>query len=265
VKGNATALVIKDWTLSGMETLPCCGIKSPVHPGRRQKNRWLQTQLKKGLRAKFAFDTDDHPCGYIEYVPGEYAWRGVSARGYMFVHCIWTFSKRAQSKGVASALLQACTEDARRTGMYGVAALARNGPWLASSALFLKNGFKVVETTDPDYELLVSKLNATAPNPTFTGNCENRMKKYRTGLTIIRSRQCPHVAKFADEIGEAAFREYGLRPKIIELKSHRDAQNAPTPYAVFAIIYNGQLLADHQISRSRFRNIMRTLRVDKPA
>ena len=39
-----------------------------------------------------------------------------------------------------------------------------------------------------------------------------------------------------------------------------DAQNAPTPYAVFAVIYDGRLLADHQISRARFRNIMNKLR-----
>ena len=31
---------------------------------------------------------------------------------------------------------------------------------------------------------------------------------------------------------------------------------APTPYAVFSVIHNGRILADHQISRTRFRNIM---------
>jgi hypothetical protein len=43
---------------------------------------------------------------------------------------------------------------------------------------------------------------------------------------------------------------------VVDLESWSDAQNAPTPYAVFALIYNGRLLADHQISRTRFRNIM---------
>ncbi|MQY57446.1 hypothetical protein GH140_04540 [bacterium] len=33
-------------------------------------------------------------------------------------------------------------------------------------------------------------------------------------------------------------------------------RNTPTPFAVFAVIYNGQILADHQISRKRFKNIM---------
>ena len=36
----------------------------------------------------------------------------------------------------------------------------------------------------------------------------------------------------------------------------RPRRNTPTPFAVFAVIYNGQILADHQISRKRFKNIM---------
>jgi hypothetical protein len=48
---------------------------------------------------------------------------------------------------------------------------------------------------------------------------------------------------------------------VLELKCWSDAQQAPTPYAFFALIHNGQLLADHQISRTRFRNIMNKLRM----
>ena len=75
-------------------------------------------------------------------------------------------------------------------------------------------------------------------------------------VMILRADQCPHTAKFADEIAEMARTTYGIRPRTVQLETLRDARNAPTPYATFAIIYDGQLLADHQISRSRFRNIM---------
>jgi GNAT superfamily N-acetyltransferase len=259
VKSSPTEVTIQDWTVSDADALPCCGIKSLEHPGRCQKDCWLEAHVKKGLRAKFALDTENQPCGYIEYLPGEYAWRGVRASGYMFVHCLWTFSKRAQNKGVASALLRACFEDAKQNGMRGVAALAREGPWLASPAVFVKNGFQLAAKAEPDYQLLVRKLDPAAPDPSFAGNWEKKLKKYKSGLTIIRSQQCPHIAKFADAIAAASAKEYRLKPNIVELKSHRDAQNAPTPYAVFAIIYDGRLVADHQISLTRFRNIMRTL------
>ena len=43
---------------------------------------------------------------------------------------------------------------------------------------------------------------------------------------------------------------------MVDLESWSDAQAAPTPYVVFALIYNGRLLSDHQISRTHFRHIM---------
>jgi hypothetical protein len=181
----------------------------------------------------------------------------VNAAGYLFIHCVWTFWKPYQRQGLGRRMVQACLEDAGEGGYDGVAVVTRERPWLASSALFLRNGFEVVDTAPPDYQLLVRKLNPLAANPTFKSGWEAKLKTYSRGLTIIRSNQCPHIAKFAREIPEAAERDYGLKPRIVELKSHRDAQNAPTPYAVFAIIYNGRLLADHQISLTRFRNIMR--------
>ena len=141
--------------------------------------------------------------------------------------------------------------------MSGVAAMVRDGPWLADRRLFLANGFEPVDTAPPDYQLLVRKFSSRAVNPAFKKDWEQKLAKYQ-GLTIIRSSQCPHIAKFAADIVETAEKEYHLHPTVVDLQSWSDAQNAPTPYAVFALIYNGRLLADHQISRTRFRNIMNT-------
>lgn len=251
--------VLIDVTPANCEALPCCGIKNPLHPGRRLKNCWLQTRFKQGLHAKVLLTPDNRQCGYVEYLPGEYAWRGVDARGYMLIHCIWTFWKAYQAKGFGSQMVQACVEDAKALGMNGVAVIARERPWLAGAALYLANGFTVVDSAPPDYQLLVRKLKPSAADPSFKGDWDKKLKRYGQGLTIIRSDQCPHIAKFAGEIAQAAEEEYGLKPRIVELKSARQAQNAPTPYAVFSVIHNGRLLADHQISSSRFRNIMRKL------
>ena len=78
------------------DTLPCCGIKNPTHPGRRQKQCWLEANAAFGLRAKMLLAPDGQPGGYIEYLPGEFAWRGVEATGFMFIHCVWIFSRRHQ-------------------------------------------------------------------------------------------------------------------------------------------------------------------------
>ncbi|UCE48790.1 MAG: YoaP domain-containing protein [Phycisphaerales bacterium] len=85
---------------------------------------------------------------------------------------------------------------------------------------------------------------------------KRKVKEYGKGLTIIRVNQCPRTVRFADKIADTAAKTYKLKPRMVEIKTHRDAQNAPTPYAVFAVIFNGRLLADHQISATRFSNIM---------
>jgi hypothetical protein len=154
-------------------------------------------------------------------------------------------------------MVGACLEDAKKACMSGVAVMVRDGPWMADRRLFLANEFEVVDTAPPDYELLARKFDSRAAAPTFRKDWSRA--QYGRGLTIIRSGQCPHIAKFAADIAETAENEYRITPTVIDLKSWSDAQEAPTPYAVFAVLYNGQLLADHQISRTRFRNIMNKL------
>ncbi len=82
------------------------------------------------------------------------------------------------------------------------------------------------------------------------------MSQYNKGLTIIRSDQCPYLEKWINEISETAQKNFGLKAKIVELKTYKDAQNAPSAFAVFSLIYNGKLLVDHPISNKRFMNIM---------
>ena len=127
---------------------------------------------------------------------------------------------------------------------------------MADRRLFLTNGFELADTAPPDYELLVRKLKAGAADPAFKGGWDEKVARYGRGLTILRSGQCPYIAKFAAEIAETAQQEYGIKARTVKIDSWRDAQDAPTPYAVFALIYQGRLIADHQISRTRFRNIM---------
>jgi GNAT superfamily N-acetyltransferase len=245
-----------DVDAASFDRLPCCGIKSATHPGRLQKCRWLHSQTEFGLRAKMLLAPDGEAAGYIEYLPGEFAWRGVEARGYLFIHCVWVFFRRYQQKGWGRVMVEACLDDAKKSGMSGAAALVRSGPWMADRRLFTACGFEPCDTAPPDYELLVRKFASVAAGPTIRKDGSRKLEKFGRGLTIIRSSQCPHIAKFADDIVEAAEHEYRLKPAVVDLKTCHDAQSAPTPYAVFTLIYNGKLVADHQISRTRFRNIM---------
>ena len=252
----AEKIQVFEITQNNLHESPICGLKNTEHEGRIRKTNWLKTYFKKGLNVKVLLTEKNIQTGYIEYLPGQYAWRGIEADGYMFIHCLWTYFKKYQKKGYGRLLINACIDDAKKAKTKGVAVVARKRPWLADSSIYLKNGFQVVDTTPPDYELLVKKFNKSAPNPKFKDNWDKKLKKYGKGLTIIRANQCPHTIRFADKIADMARKTYKLEPRIVELNTYRQAQNAPTPYTVFAVIYNGRLLADHQISSSRFRNIM---------
>jgi L-amino acid N-acyltransferase YncA len=243
-------------TPANMHEAPLCGIKDPEHEGRRAKQRWLKTALKNGLKARVLLTEKGVQFGYVEWLPGEHAWRGVDADGYMFLHCVWTYFKQYQNKGQGKLLLQACVDDARKARKKGVATVARDRPWLAGSALFLKHGFQVVDTAPPDYELLVKKLDRSAPDPRFRGEWKRRLKRYGSGLTIIRANQCPHSIRFAEKIAATAKATYGLKPRMVTLRTWREAQAAPTPFAVFAVIYDGEIVADHHISARRFKALM---------
>ncbi len=247
-----------DITPANFDSFPCCGIKSQTHPGRQAKRLWLESNAKFGIRAKALMAPDGEACGYIEYVPGEFAWRGVNAAGYFLIHCLWMHYSRYQGKGWGGLMLKACLDEGEAAGMDGVAVMVRKGPWMADHRLFLAHGFILVDSAPPDYQLLARKFNKDAQDPAF--NDSNRQSTpYPNGLTIAYSSQCPYTAKFASEITDCAKTEYGIEPKIVELRSYSEAQNAPTPYATFALIYDGNVVADHQISRTRFRNIMRHL------
>ena len=84
---------------------------------------------------------------------------------------------------------------------------------------------------------------------------QKQLSKYQ-GLNIIYSHQCPWVARSINELSEIAKKE-SLQLNLVELKNAKDAQNAPSIYASFNLIYNGKLLVDHYISSKRFQNIIK--------
>jgi N-acetylglutamate synthase-like GNAT family acetyltransferase len=238
-----------------------CFLQNRKHPGYVAKTDWLKRWLGEGLRYKLLAMRDGKWIGFIEYAPAAEAWRAVKAKGYMMIHCIWTYPKSIQHKGYGKMLLDECLKDARRNGMLGVGVLTRSSPkgtFIARRDLFRKAGFKIADTSPPDHELLVKKFSKNAPDPQFPKDFSKKMKKYDKGLTIIWSNQCPYIGKSFGEIIETV-KKRGINARVIELKTAREAQAAPTPYAVFSIIYNGKVVADHMVSYTRFKNILKEI------
>jgi hypothetical protein len=244
--------VVVDVNRENVSLYPAACFMNPASEGYRQKITWLKKRFAEGLKMKLLYLENDRRChGFIEYLPGEHAWRTVDAPGYLFIHCLWVYPNKLKNKGYGSLLIQECVKDSEKQGKYGVAAVASDGAFLAKKDIFLKNGFQAVETAGM-FTLLVKKLKK-GPLPKFR-NWEKQAGKYK-GLNIVFSNQCPWVARFVAEIDEV-LQKRGMNAKIIELKKARQAQAAPSIYGVFTLLKDGRILADHYISERRFLNIM---------
>jgi hypothetical protein len=234
------------------EYKPVCFL-NPKNEGYLKKLEWLKKRFSEGLIIKLLYLENEKKCnGFIEYIPGEYAWRAVDAKGYMFIHCIWISPNKYKEKGNGSLLIKECLKDAEKQSKYGVAVVTSEGPFMAGKTLFLKNSFKSVAKAKPSYELMIKTIKSGSL-PKFR-DWEKQLSQYK-GLNIIYANQCPWVARSIKELSEIA-KKKDLKLKIVELENSRQAQDAPSVYTAFNLIYNGKLLVDHYISSKRFLNII---------
>ena len=105
----------------GPENLSACGIGCLINAknqGYQAKVEWLQKRFAEGLRFLLFRDEEGKPLAFLEYVPGEYAWRPVEAKGWLFVHCLWVYPRGQKVGGLGSRLLQACLQEARQAGAH---------------------------------------------------------------------------------------------------------------------------------------------------
>lgn len=240
---------------------PVCFL-NPENIGYKIKRDWLKKRFKEGLKIKQLYLGDTKkPTVFIEYVPGEYAWRSVDAKGFMFIHCIWTLGNKNKGKGYASQLVKEVIKDAKAKKMKGVAVVTSGGPFMAEKDLFLKNKFKMIDEVEMEkplkkkYQLMVKKFGSAKKEklPKFK-DYKKQLKKLK-GLNIIYTKQCPWVVRFVEEDMKKALKK--KRINIKELKTAKQAQGAPSIYATLNLVNDGVLLADAYMSSRRFENILK--------
>ena len=95
---------------------------NPKHEFYHKKVDWLKEQFNNGLKIKLLYlKGEKRPIGFVEYIPGEYCWRSVSAKGYRFIHCLWTNGKKYQHQGLGTLLIQEVERNSEK--MSGVVAV----------------------------------------------------------------------------------------------------------------------------------------------
>ena len=150
-------------------------------------------------------------------------------------------------------MIRACIEEAERAGSTGVASMVSDGPWMAGKEVFLNNGFSKTAERDR-FELVVYRLKKEGAEPHFR-DIGGTSPGFR-GLHLVYADQCPLLCKSVNDLSQMAA-ENGLPLRVTVLKSAREAQNAPSYYGAFSLLWNGRLLSDHYVSKGRFRNILR--------
>ena len=227
-------------------------LKDKSSPGFKKKLAWYQKRFKEGLKFRMLLADDGKAAGFIEYIPSEFAWRPVQVNNYLFVHCIMIYPNKYKGLNYGSLLVESCIKEARNTGKDGVAVVTSDGAFIANSQLFLKLGFKLVDKKDR-FELLAYIL-SDGPKPKFY-DWQKQLPEYK-GWHLLYADQCPWHEKAVNSLAQAA-EVHGISLKVKKITSAKAAQQAPTGYGVFNLIKDGSVLADHYISETRFKNILK--------
>ncbi|MGZ5479924.1 MAG: GNAT family N-acetyltransferase [Candidatus Aminicenantales bacterium] len=243
-KGNSDKPVILNVDRTNVDqTGFFCLMSRRRSEGHGGKLSWVKARFDEGLRIKMLKLPER---GFIEYIPGEFAWRAIEAKGWMVIHCLWVVGK-SKGKGFGGILLEECVKDAKKSGMRGVAMVTSQGNWLAGQKLLESHGFKAVDTAPPSFTLMVKALKP-GPLPSFPDDLADRAARFGKGLTILTSGQCPYHSD-ATRILKAAAAKAKIKMRVVELKTARQAQTlSPSPYGVFQVVLDGKLMTYHYLT-----------------
>ena len=91
---------------------------------------------------------------------------------------------------------------------------------------------------------------------TIPGDWDQRARMFGSGLTVVRSDQCPYLddgVNFTLEVAEVL----GLQAKVVELQSAQEVrERAPSPYGVFCILLDGVVISDHYQLRAKLIQLL---------
>ncbi len=223
--------------------------------GYKQKIKWTEEETKNGL-VYIQLKDNGKQLGFIEYAPGEVSWRVVHADDYLVIHCLWVGETNL---GLGSQLIQQCIDDAKSQNKKGVVVVTNpDTGWSPSKSIFVKNGFIQVDNAPYSFELLVYKIRSEYENPYFLDNWNERLKRFNQGLTILRTSQCPYLDVATQNAIKAA-ESLKIIPNIINIKDRSEMMElSPTPYGVFNVIFEGQLISFHRMTPHSFAKRLKT-------
>ena len=222
--------------------------------GNLRKLAWAADGFDHGLGIEIVYD-EGRSVGFVEYMPGEEAWRAVTAPEYLLIHCIWVVG-RAKKKGYGSALLEQVEGRARELGCAGVAAVTSSGVWMTDKGLFLAHGYEQVDEAPPSFQLMVKSFRA-APQPAFPTDWVERASAFGAGLTLVTTDQCPYLDDAERVVIEAAAK-LDIPSKVVRLEDAAAVQaRSPSAFGIFGVVFDGELLSYHYLLEKDLFTLLR--------
>jgi len=229
----------------------CCAIGNDKQNSMRAQTKkdWMKCRFDEGLIFK---RLDQRGKIFIEYMPIETVWKPLIGKGYMVINCLWV-SGQFKGKGISTQLLNECISDSKKQKMHGIVVVSSTKvkPFLTDKKFYLKNGFEVIDSATPYFELLVLNFDNKGQNPKFTENTKRGICKNNKGLTFIYSNQCPFMEEYAQRFLKVS-KEHDIECEVLKLNSFKDAQKYGSPFGTLGIYYNGKFETHELMTEEKF-------------
>ena len=230
----------------------CCAIANNNDIQVMSKKNWLKERLDEGL---VFLKCDVRGKCFIEYLPAEYAWVPMEAKGYMYIDCLWV-SGQFKGHGYSNLLLDECIRDSKEKGKKGLVILSsqKKKGFLSDPAYMKYKGFETVDTAEPYFELMYLPFDERAEKPSFKNSVRSR-ENMPAGFALYYTNQCPFTAKYVPVIENMA-KTLGIDFQVMHIRSKEEAQNAPCPFTTFSLFYNGEFITHEILSEKKFEKIL---------
>lgn len=232
----------------------CCAISNNKDIQVMSKKTWLKDRFDEGL--VFLKGNVRGKC-FIEYIPAEYAWVPIEAKGYMYIDCLWV-SGQFKGHGYSNILLDECINDSKQKGKKGLVILSskKKTGFLADPKYMRYKGFETVDTASPYFELMYLPFDKNAERPCFKESVKDiKHKDMEAGFTLYYTNQCPFTAKYVPILEEMA-KTRNVEFHAVHIQTKEAAQNAPTPFTTFSLFCNGEFITHEILSEKKFEKIL---------
>lgn len=226
----------------------CCAISDKkCREGYLAKKEWIKSQFDDGFTFR---KLDARGKVFIEYCDAEKAWAPIDAPGYTFISCFWV-SGKFKGQGHGKDLLQSCIDDSKdKNGIIAISSKKKQ-PFLNDSKFLKLQGFELVDSSDPYFELYCLKLSKEAPDPKIKECAKHGICNINDGIAVYYSNGCPFTEYYVEELGRVS-KEKAYKFSAIKLDTREKAQNHFVPFTIYSVFLNGKFVTQHILNEKYF-------------